>query len=170
MSTADTAQSMKIRPAITPIVDLSGIDLNERMLTRKDLERWIPHRGVMSMLDGVVWHDPGFSQGVAIKKVRDDEFWHDGHFPGRPMLPGVIMIEAGAQLASLLFHSRSSEKGIAGFTRIENAAFRGQVLPGQDLILLAREVKYRPRRFISDIQGMVGDKFAFDARITGMVI
>ena len=96
--------------------------------------------------------------------------WVPGHFPGRPILPGVMMIEAGAQLASFLFHCRRNDDCIAGFTRIENAVFRGQVVPGQDLVVLAREVKYQPRRFISDIQGIVADRLVFEARITGMVI
>ena len=93
-----------------------------------------------------------------------------GHFPGRPILPGVLMVEAGAQLASFLFHGRRNDDSIAGFTRIENAVFRGQVTPGHDLILLAREVKYQPKRFISDIQGVVDDRLVFESRITGMVL
>lgn len=170
MSTADVVQPSPLRDAPKPLVDLSRIDLGERMLSRCDLDHWIPHRGAMALLDAVIWHDSGFSQGVAIKHVQLDEFWSQGHFPGRPMMPGVLMIEAGAQLASLLFRGRRNDDSIAGFTRIDNAVFRGQVLPGQDLILLAREVKYQPKRFISDIQGLTGDKLAFEARITGMVI
>lgn len=170
MNSADALQTRPVRPAPTPLVDISNIDLSQRMLTREDLEQWLPHRGVMSLLDGVIWHSENFSQGVAIKPVRDDEFWTAGHFPERPMLPGVLMIEAGAQLSSILFHGRSQDPRIAGFTRVKNAIFREQVHPGSDLLLLAREVKYNPRRFICDIQGFVKDRLAFEARIVGMML
>lgn len=170
MSSADALQTQPLRAAPKLIVDLDTVDLSGRMLSRRDLEKWIPHRETMALLDAVIWHQPNFSQGVAIKHVRHDEFWVSGHFPGRPILPGVLMVEAGAQLASFLFHGRRNDDCIAGFTRIENAVFRGQVLPGQELILLAREVRYQPRRFISDIQGVVEDRLVFESRITGMVL
>ncbi len=170
MSSADALQTRPIRSAPKLIVDLSKVDLSGRMLSREDLEKWIPHRDKMALLDEVVWYRPDFSQGVALKRVRNDEFWVPGHFPDRPILPGVLMVEAGAQLASFLFHGRRNDDCLAGFTRIENAVFRGQVVPGQDLHLLAREVKYQPRRFVSDIQGVVDDRLVFEARITGMVL
>ena len=152
------------------IVDLEGIDLGGKVLSRTDLERWNPHRGPFVQLDGVVWTLPDFSQGVGVKHVRDDEFWVAGHFPGRPMMPGVLMVEAGAQLASYLYYSRIGAPCIAGFTRIENTVFRGKVVPGDDLYLLCREVKYRPRLFISDVQGIVEGRLVFESRITGMVM
>lgn len=170
MSSADALETRPLRSPPKFIVDLSQVDMDQAMVSRAALEERIPHRGVMSLLDGVIWHDEGYKQGIAIKRVQNDEFWVPGHFPGRPMMPGVMMIEAGAQLASFLFHCRRNDDCIAGFTRIENAVFRGQVLPGQELIVLAREVKYQPRRFISDIQGIVADRLVFEARITGMVI
>ena len=170
MTSVNAVQTRPLRPGPEPLIDLSKIDMAARALTKADLERWIPHRGSMALLDSVIWHDPMFSQGVAIKHVSADEFWVGGHFPGRPMMPGVLMIEAGAQLASFLFRGRRQDDALAGFTRIENAVFRGQVHPDQDLLLLAKEVKYQPRRFISDLQGFVGDRLAFEARIVGMVL
>ena len=140
------------------------------MLSRSDLEQRLPHRGVMMFLDGVIRHNEGFSQAVALKRVRHDDFWVEGHFPGRPMMPGVVMVEAGAQLASYLTCVRRNDSRIVAFTRIENAVFRGQVTPGSDLLILAREVKFHPRRFISDVQGWVDDRFIFEARIVGMTI
>lgn len=171
MTSADALQTQQpLRAAPTPIIDLASVDLGAMAMTRADLESWLPHRGVMALLDGVIWHSETFSRSVAIKRVRQEEFWTRGHFPGQPMMPGVLMVEAGAQLASVMFRGRSGSDRIVVFTRIENAVFRGQVHPGQDLLILGREVRYQPRRFISDIQGVVEGKVTFDARITGMVI
>jgi 3-hydroxyacyl-[acyl-carrier-protein] dehydratase len=123
----------------------------------------------MALLDAVVWLNPDLSQGIAVHHVRHDEFWVAGHIPGRPLMPGVLMIEAGAQLASLMFFKRTSIEAFAGFTRIEETVFRGQVVPGDDLFILCREVKFSPKRFITDIQGVVAGQVVFDSRITGLM-
>ena len=153
-----------------PLFDTSGLDTSSLALSREDLESWNPHRGDIVQLDGVVWRADDFTRGVGIKRVRHDEFWVTGHFPGRPVMPGVLMVEAGAQLASYLFYARRGKPCIAGFTRIEDTVFRNPVKPGQDLLILCEEIRYRPRRFISEIQGIVEGRVAFYSKITGMVL
>lgn len=150
-------------------VDLKTIDLDRFMLSREQIEQYLPHRDVMLQLDGVVWHADDFTHAVAVKHVRPDEFWTKGHIPGRPILPGVLMVEAGAQLASIMYYVRVKTDKFAGFTRIENTAFRGMVVPGDTLYLVSREVKFSPRRFVADLQGVVDDKIVFESRITGML-
>ena len=151
-----------------PIFDISSIDLSARLLSRAEIARYNPHRGIMALLDGIIWHDPGATRGVAIKEVGADEFWCAGHIPGQPIMPGVLIIEAAAQLSSFLYYKRSGKTWFAGFTRIENVAFRGQVLPGDELILLSSEVKYSPKRFITQVQGLVRNQIVFEGLITGM--
>ena len=148
--------------------DLQRIDLSKRMYSREDIARYNPHRGNMALIDSIVWETPDHKQGVAIKHVRHDEFWVKGHFPDQPMMPGVLMIEAAAQLACFLYNIRRPDPKIVAFLRIDTASFRSRVVPGDDLYLLCSEVKFERRRFISDVQGVVGDRLAFDARITGM--
>lgn len=155
-------------PSKPPLFDLSGIDLSARVASRRDLERLNPHRGGMAMLDWIVWKEPNFTRGIGLKIVRDDEFWVEGHFPGKPMFPGVLMIETGAQLASYLYNSRFIKPHVPVFIRIQEASFRSAVVPGDELFLLCRDVKFTPKRFISDIQGLVNGRIAFEARITGM--
>lgn len=156
--------------ARSPLFDLSSIDLTRVVHTRKELERWNPHRGTMALLDAIIWHSPDFKQGVAVKRVTRDEFWVAGHFPEKAMMPGVIMVETGAQLGSFLFNIRFPKPKIAAFVRLEECTFRASVEPGDDFFVLAQEVKFSPKRFVSDIQGMVNGRVVFEARITGMAI
>ncbi|MCA9305513.1 MAG: hypothetical protein KDA16_03215 [Phycisphaerales bacterium] len=150
------------------LFETDAIDLGALTLDRKALERWLPHRGQMLLLDGLVWRDDDFNRGIAVKHVRDDEFWCAGHIPDYPLMPGVLMIEAGAQLSSVLYYMRSGKEWFAGFTRIENTVFRGQVRPGDDLYILCVGLKYNPKRFVTQIQGVVNNEIVFDSTITGM--
>lgn len=154
------------------IMSLAGIDLSRRLHSKDEIERVIPHRGAMSLLDAIVWESSDYTQAIALMRVRTDEFWVAGHFPARPMLPGVLMIEAGAQLACYLYCRRRPEPKVVAFLRIENAVFRQSVSPGEDLFIVCKEVKISSRRFISDVQGLIGagggERIAFDARISGM--
>ncbi len=165
-------------PALDPeapkglLFDLAPLDLGAVVCDRTGLEAINPHRAEMALLDAVIWRSECGTMGLGVKHIRSDEFWVQGHFPGRPMFPGVLMIETGAQLACYMFNVRKNEPTLAAFLRIENASFRSQVAPGDTLYLLIKEVKYQKRRFISDIQGVVpadgSFRLAFDARISGM--
>ena len=75
------------------IFDASEADLSARLMDQGAIERWIPHRGHMSLLDAVVWLSDDKSRIVGVKHNTADEFWVDGHFPEIPLLPGVLMIE-----------------------------------------------------------------------------
>ena len=152
------------------LFDISGVDLTNRSIGREAIEKLNPHRGDMSLLDYILWVGPEHRQSVALKQVRANEFWVPGHFPDMPLLPGVLMIEAAAQLACYVFNDRRKKNLIAAFLRIEDASFRSSVAPGDDLLLLCREVHYGRRRFIVDTQGVVGDRIAFEARLSGMVL
>jgi 3-hydroxyacyl-[acyl-carrier-protein] dehydratase len=153
---------------IRPVFDLAAIDLNQRIHDREAIAKLNPHRGDMALLDWIIWNTPDYRKGLALKQIRNTEFWVPGHFPEKAMFPGVLMIEAGAQLACYLYNIRQTEPRVVAFLRIEDASFRSMVQPGDDLYLLCSEVKFGRRRFVSDIQGIVGDRIAFDARISGM--
>lgn len=152
------------------LLDLSAIDLTGVHATKAQVESIIPHRGAMSLLDEVIWAKDDFTEGVARHRVRPDEFWVPGHFPGKPMLPGVIMIETAAQLGCYLFIVRKDTRSMVAFLRIEHASFRNPVTVGDDFLVLAKEVRVQKRRFVSDVQGAVGDKVCFDARISGIIM
>lgn len=152
------------------LFDISSIDLSAVAISADEVGCINPQSGHMRQLDHVIWLDDKATQAIGVKRVRDDEFWVEGHIPGRPLLPGVIMIEAAAQLSSVLYRRRTTEERFIGFTRCDDTVFRGQVVPGDTLYLLAKEVEFRPRRLICACQGLVGDNLVLETQITGMVL
>ncbi len=152
------------------LFELAGIDPTARVADRDAIARVIPHRAAMMLIDGVVWHVPDFSKGLGIKQIRDDEFWCAGHFPGRPIYPGVLQVESGAQLAAYLYYRRYPDAGLSVFCKIEEALFRSMVVPGDDLLILCRDIKVGRRRFLCDVMGVVKDKVTFEAKILGMSV
>jgi len=157
--------------ASEPLFDLSSIDLDQVAISAEEVGRLNPQCGAMRQLDHVIWLDNDSGRALGVKHITEGEFWVPLHIPGRPLMPGVLMIEAAAQLCSVFFlKHRTDQPRFLGFTRCDEAIFRGQVIPGESLYLLSEEVEVRPRRFVSRTQGIVDGKLVFEAKITGMVL
>lgn len=152
------------------IADLDAFSVDDVHADTAEVERWIPHRHEMRLLDRVCWLAPDQRAAAGIAPVRSDAFWARGHFPERAIMPGVLQIEAAAQLGVYLFNVRCGGPRTAVFLRIESAAFRRAVYPPSDLLLLAAEVRIGRRRFELDIQGVTLGELAFEARISGMIM
>ena len=152
------------------LIDLDQIDLNTTIADRDQMFKMIPHRHEMALLDRVVWASESSHSGVAALKVRGDEFWVRGHFPNTPMLPGVLMVEAGAQLSCYLYNCLQETPKLCAFLRIDKAVFRQSVTVGQELFLLCDVVKASDRRFVAEIQGVADGQVCFEAKISGMRI
>lgn len=150
------------------LIDLENIDHSKVVFDRSDIEHYIPQMYEMAQLDGILWHDPETLKALGYKDITEDEFWVRGHIPGRPIMPGVIMIEAAAQLSSYYMKKFGGVKGFLGFSGIEYAKFRGTVEPGSRLLLLGQILKVRSRQFTSQVQGIVDGKMVFDTVIAGM--
>ncbi|HEX7010017.1 MAG TPA: 3-hydroxyacyl-ACP dehydratase FabZ family protein [Phycisphaeraceae bacterium] len=150
------------------LFDISGIDLDRVKHGPDVIERVNPHRGAMRMIDAIVYETPDLSEAIAYKDVRCDEFWVPGHIPGRPIFPGVLMIEAAAQLASFTCLRRLPGQSFMGFAGVDGVKFRGQVLPGDRMYLLLKEFEFRRRRCICDMQGLVRGQIVVEGRIIGM--
>ena len=154
------------------LFDLDDFDVTRDVVTREQIEAVNPHRGHMMLLDGIIAkQNPGEKLwAIGYKDIRDDEFWVAGHIPGRPIFPGVLMIEAAAQLASYLFLDEAKDTEFMGFIGCDNVKFRGQVVPGDRLHILGVELKRNSRRIICQLQGVVDGSLVFEAKITGMPI
>ena len=157
------------RVSSEPLFDISHVDFDAPIADLDLVQRINPHRGHMVQLDGVAWwtHD----QGVGWKDIRDDEFWVEGHIPGRPLYPGVLMIEASAQLSSFVIQIPRLEdenRGFLGFVRSDETVFRGQVVPGKRLVLLTQLLSQNRRRFVSRCQGFVDGDLVIETKVTGM--
>ncbi len=155
------------------LFDLSQIDLKATPLFDKEsIGEVNPQRFEMQQLDGILWYDKEKCLILGYKDVREDEFWTRGHIPGRPLMPGVIMIEAAAQMLSFFLKRIYEEKGFIGFAGIDAAKFRSIIEPGQRLYLLGHITKYKHRKntthVTTSVQGVVDDTMVFEAVISGM--
>jgi 3-hydroxyacyl-[acyl-carrier-protein] dehydratase len=152
------------------LFDLSEIDLNaEPAFDKEAICQVNPQRFEMQHLDGILWYDKAKGLILGYKDVTDQEFWVRGHIPERPLMPGVIQIEAAAQLLSFFVKRIFEEKGFVGFGGIDRAKFRAVIEPGCRLYLLGHVTEARRgRRYICDVQGVVDNSLVFEATISGM--
>jgi 3-hydroxyacyl-[acyl-carrier-protein] dehydratase len=104
-------------------------------LSRKEIEAILPHRDPFLLLDEIVDIEPG-ERVVARKRVRPDEWYLSGHFPGRPIMPGVLIVEAMAQAGAVAVLSEEENRGrLALFAGIDGVRFKRIVEPGDELEL-----------------------------------
>lgn len=144
-------------------LDLTKIEFDHTVIAEVN-----PQSYEMSQLDGITWYDLDKMMCLGYKDVTDKEFWVRGHIPGRPIMPGVIMIEAAAQLCSFFMRRIYGLTGFIGFAGIDETKFRETVVPGNRLYMLGHIHKVRSRQFSAKVQGIVNDKLAFETVISGM--
>ena len=150
------------------LFDYKQLDLNCVEFDRTEIAKVNPQSYEMSQLDSIVWHDLSKMLCLGYKDATENEFWVRGHIPGRPIMPGVIMIEAAAQLCSFFMRRIYGLTGFIGFAGIDETKFRETVVPGNRLYMLGHIHKVRSRQFSAKVQGIVNDKLAFETIISGM--
>ena len=131
----------------------------------------LPHRYPFLLIDRIVEFERA-KRVVAVKNVTANEPHFQGHFPGAPIMPGVLVIEAMAQAGAVLMLSElpDREKKLAVFTGIDEAKFRSQVVPGDQLRIEVDVLNFRSRFGKMQGKAYVGDKLACEAVITCMVV
>lgn len=140
------------------------------MLNNMDIQKILPHRYPFLLVDKIVELDEGKSI-KGIKNVTVNEPFFQGHFPGNPIMPGVLICEALAQVGAVLLLSLPENKGKLGvFTGINNFKFRRQVVPGDTLELSAELVTYRHGMGKANVKATVEGQVAAMGEISFAVI
>jgi 3-hydroxyacyl-[acyl-carrier-protein] dehydratase len=124
------------------LADFKEFDLDKLEFGPEQIRAFNPHRYEMELLNGVIALRP--EQGLIIGEhlALPDAFWVRGHIPGRPLMPGVIMVELAAQLCSVYWRAQFPDHpGFFGFGGIEATRFRGTVAPGDRLIVVGKSVE-----------------------------
>jgi 3-hydroxyacyl-[acyl-carrier-protein] dehydratase len=153
------------------LFDLSQIDLTKEPLFYKEaICKVNPQRFEMQQLDGILWYDKEKLLILGYKDVTKDEFWVRGHIPGRPLMPGVIMVEAAAQLSSFFVKEIYGLEGFIGFAGIDGAKFRSIIEPGKRLYLLGHLTKFKRRKYTCSVQGVVDGTMVFEAVVSGLIV
>ena len=154
------------------IVELSKLDFENPVADLEVIRQYNPQRYEMEQLTGVVYEDTQKHICVGYKDITDDEFWVRGHMPSMPLMPGVIMLEAAAQLCSYYVQKHDMlGSAMVGFGGLEDVRFRDPVLVGSRLLLMCELIKVRRgRMLVSRFQGVVGESIAVEGIIKGIPI
>lgn len=131
-----------------------------------EILKFLPHRYPFLLIDRVLEINPGKSL-VAIKNVTINEMFFNGHFPNRPVMPGVLMVEAMAQAGGILAYKTTNTSPQDGtlyyFAGIDNARFRRVVEPGDQLRLEVSVLKAKRKVWVLEGSAYVGDELACSA-------
>jgi 3-hydroxyacyl-[acyl-carrier-protein] dehydratase len=126
-----------------PNTDSSG----KAILTAEEIHKLLPHRYPFALVDRILEYVPG-KRAVGLKNVTFNEPYFQGHFPGRPMMPGVMIVEAMAQVGGIvLIQLPDLEGGLFVFAGIDKVRFRRPVVPGDQLIMTTELISIKRRRF-----------------------
>ena len=130
------------------LFDLVSVDTSTIIADREAIYQHLPHRYEFQQLDGIYLCDVESRKIAGYRDVREDEFWVPGHIPGRPIFPGVLMIETAAQLVSYFVGVAHETDGFLGFGGVKDVKFRSAVVPGQRVIMLGKILELRSRRCV----------------------
>lgn len=151
------------------LLDPKGLDLENIIADREAIRRVNRQRFDMEQLDAICLLDPDQQMIVGYKNVRADEFWVRGHFPDSPLLPGVLMCEAAAQLASYYtITQKIVSHNHIGFGGMEDVRFRSPVYPGDRLVLIGKAKRLRSIQTVFNVQGFVGSTLVFHGDVIGV--
>ena len=152
------------------IIHPSEYDLDHVIADIHEIRRWNMQRFEMEQLTAIVHQDETRALCVGYKDVTHDEFWVRGHFPGTPLMPGVLMCEAAAQLSSSYTQRYNLlDAKLIGFGGMEDVRFREPVIPGDRLVIAVERVRVRPKAMIvCRFQGIVRDRIVVDGVIKGV--
>lgn len=137
----------------------------------KRIMKMIPHRYPILLVDRILEIERG-ERAVALKNVTFNEPHFMGHFPGFPVMPGVLIVEAMAQTAGIVVVEslgKDAERKVVYFMTIDGARFRKPVIPGDSLHIHVQRLKSRGMVHKFECKAMVGEKLCAEAIISAMI-
>lgn len=150
------------------IVDFSAYDVNTIVADAEEIRRYNPQRFEMEQLTAICYEDRATNACVGYKDLGPNEFWVRGHMPGMPLMPGVIMCEAAAQLSSYYSHKYKLMDGLIGFGGLEDVRFRGVVRPGDRFVIVCRLLKLRRSIMTCEFQCFVDQNLVCEGILKGV--
>ncbi|MGD8452098.1 MAG: beta-hydroxyacyl-ACP dehydratase [Phycisphaerae bacterium] len=153
-----------------PIFDLDILDFDHPLADHTEVLRSNPQRHEFELLDAVLFCDEQNGTFAGYHDVREDAWWVKAHIPARPLFPGVLAIEAAAQLSSYVMHRAFQHSGFVGLVGVDEVKFRGAIEPPCRYVVIGRTVEVRSRRIRCYTQGYVNGTMVFEAEIMGMTM
>ncbi|MBN2024696.1 MAG: beta-hydroxyacyl-ACP dehydratase [Pirellulales bacterium] len=151
------------------ILDPTEYDLDRVVADVEEIRRYNRQRHEMEQLTAICYEDPVNCICVGYKDLTEDDFWVRGHMPGMPLMPGVIMCEAAAQVASYYALKRKlMDAEIIGYGGLEEVRFRGVVRPGDRFVIVARLLKVRRLMLACEFQCFVRNNMVCEGILKGV--
>ncbi|MDO9287373.1 MAG: 3-hydroxyacyl-ACP dehydratase FabZ [Thermodesulfovibrionales bacterium] len=139
------------------------------MIDINGIQNLLPHRYPFLMVDRITELEPN-ARAVGIKNVTVNEPFFQGHFPGNPIMPGVLIVEAMAQIAGVLAFGSGVQGNAVFFMSIEKAKFRKPVVPGDQLRMEIKVIQQRGNVWKFSGTATVDEKVVSEADFTAMVL
>ena len=144
----------------------------EKIYNIDEIMKMLPHRYPFLLIDKLIVEEPG-NKGIGIKNLTMNELFFQGHFPGNPIMPGVLQIEAMAQTAGCIVMAEGdyeNHKRNVLFMSIDGVKFRKPVRPGDQLKMHLEKVKVHRNIFVFKGVSKVDDQVVSEAEVTAMII
>jgi 3-hydroxyacyl-[acyl-carrier-protein] dehydratase len=145
------------------MMDLDTVPSNgtiKRSFSAEEIYALLPHRYPFALVDRITDYEPE-KRATGIKNVTYNEPHFQGHFPGRPLMPGVLIVEAMAQVGGVVLSQIPGVEGLCVFAGIDKVRFRRPVVPGDQLVMTVELISIKRLRF---------GKMRAEAKVDGQIV